>query len=184
MQLVTVGELEIHLGVTFTGGEAARATQLINSTSADIQQYCNRVGLVRLVDDEVTLRGTYGMELALPLGPVVSVATVALGGTALTVDDYDVVKDDLVRWGGWGGPSTEVDVTYTHGLAAVPDDVKGVCLDVLARRWTNSPGVRSESIDGYSVTYAGSARAGSGLWPGDESALRSYHRSSGSVIRS
>lgn len=182
MLLVTVDELETHLGAAFSPEDRARAEQAITMASAAIQRYCNLVGLQQ-VTDTVVLRGVYGTDLLLPFGPVAAVSAVEVDGQALGVNDYDVVRDELVRRAGWGGTSVEVEVTYTHGLAVVPDEVKAVCLDVAARSYANPTGVRSETIDGYSVTYAG-AGAAVGLWPGDRSSLSAFHRSAASVLRS
>ena len=181
MLLVTVEELAAHLGVEFSAEEEARPEQAIAGASAVIQRYCNLVGLTRRVDHTITLRGVWGPHLTLPAGPVVSVAAVEIGGTP--INDWWLVRDDLVRHGGWGGTSTEVQVTYTHGFEAVPADVKAVCLEVVARGWVNPSGVRSETIDGYSVTYIGSAETGM-LWPGDREALAPYHRSAAIGVRS
>lgn len=55
---------------------------------------------------------------------------------------------------GWGGPDATVTVTYTHGLAAVPGDVKAIAL-ALARRMTVNPdGYIREAIGSYNVGYA------------------------------
>lgn len=181
MLLVTVDELETHLRATFSPEDVVRATQEITVASAAIQRYCNLVSLEQLTDDAVKLRGVYGMDLVLPRGPIDSVASVAVDGESLTADDYELVLDTLIRPAGWGGTSVVVDITYTHGYAVVPDDVKLVCLDVTSRAWDNPAGVRSESIDGYSVTHGAAAGR---LSEDDKAALSGYHRSAGSVIRS
>jgi hypothetical protein len=154
-----------------------------------VQRYCNRVGLVRVDDDQITLRGSYGPELALPLGPVHEVTAVAVEGQA--VDGWELVKDILLRTGQddidyplghpfrrvghWGGNDVEVAVTYSHGDAA-PDEAKGVCLDLAARVWSNPSGARSFSIDGYSAAW--STGSTSGLTDDDKATLAAWHRSS------
>jgi hypothetical protein len=172
--LITADELEIHLGATFTAAQTTRATQIIGAVSAVVQGYCNRVQLVAVTDDEITLHGSYSYRLPLPLGPVTSVSSVTVDGYATTA--YDLVQDTLVRSGfddqppfrhpsvpHWGGPDVEVAVTYSHGLSAVPDKVKAVAFDLAARPYANPTSVRSQSIDGYSVTFAGQLSGSSAL---------------------
>jgi len=186
--LITADELEIHLGATFTAAQTTRATQIIEAVSAVVQAYCNRVQLVEVVDDEITLNGSYAYRLPLPLGPVSSVSAVTVDGTATTA--YDLVQDTLVRNGldvqppfhvpttpHWGGPDVEIGVTYTHGLSAVPEKVKAVTFDLAARPYANPTSVRSQSIDGYSVTYAGQLSGSSALsLSGDQKAtLKGWH---------
>lgn len=48
-----------------------------------------------------------------------------------------------------------VDVTFTHGWASVPALVKAVALSVAARVYDNPSGMRSEQVDDYSSTRAG-----------------------------
>jgi hypothetical protein len=59
--------------------------------------------------------------LDLPGPPVVSVATVLVGGVAVT--DWAKVGDELYRACGWGCVPSEVTVTYTHGYVTVPADI-------------------------------------------------------------
>lgn len=189
MMLVTEAELAVHLGMTtFTPEETARATQIITHASGVVQRYCNLVGLVQVPNDEITLRGVYGPELVLPRPPVESVASVEIDGVA--VSDWELVKGRLVRTGPtdvgyplevpyrvhghWGGTSVEVAVTYTHGLAVVPDEAASVCLDLSARRWSNPTGARSFSIDGYSASWGSGAN---GLTDDEKAALSTWHRS-------
>lgn len=192
--LITGLEIETHLGATFTVVDEQRAEQLAAAVGGVIQAYCNRVQLTQVVDDEITLKGSYSYRLDLPLGPVTSVSSVTVDGYATTA--YDLVKDTLVRSGfddqppfrypsvpHWGGPDVEVAVTYTHGLTSVPERVRAVAFDLAARVYANPTSVRSQSIDGYSVTYAGALSGSSALSLTDEQmrTLRPWHISNRSA---
>ncbi|WP_424216029.1 hypothetical protein ACN20G_28185 (plasmid) [Streptomyces sp. BI20] len=71
-----------------------------------------------------------------------------------------------------------VEVTYTHGFDPIPDELVDLCCAV-ASRLADTPagmeaGIRQQSIDNYSVTYAAEQIAtSSGLLPGEEKALAS-----------
>ncbi|MFC4897932.1 hypothetical protein ACFQVD_26490 [Streptosporangium amethystogenes subsp. fukuiense] len=73
----------------------------------------------------------------------------------------------------------DVNATYTHGLATIPDELLELVCSVAVRLGATADatgmeaGIRSESIDDYSVTYASDAlTTASNLLPGEESALR------------
>lgn len=77
-----------------------------------------------------------------------------------------------------------VDVTFTHGWAAVPALVKAVALSVAARAYDNPSGLRAESIDDYSATRAGSDDdlAGITLTAAEKAALKPYRLAAGSLV--
>lgn len=75
------------------------------------------------IGEETSTVGTNGGPenlLRLP-GPVTAVASVLLDGTAVT--DFEVLPNGLWRHCGWGRFPCPITVTYTHGLAPVPDDI-------------------------------------------------------------
>lgn len=107
----------------------------------------------------VTVSAPSGTLLGLP-GPVTAVASVSLDGDALTSDEYEVLSNGLWRRGGWGCAPVPVTVTYTHGLAAVPDDIVAyVC--TLAVAWLehqesgggSTAGLKSVKIDDAAESY-------------------------------
>lgn len=184
--LITTDEASTFLQLT--DPDLDRLGQAITRVSSRVQRYCNRVSLTQVEDDEITMAGSYSYELPLPKGPVTEVSAVTVDGSS--VSDWDLVKDKLIRSSlddaspfvtpttpHWGGPHVVVAVTYTHGFATVPDEVKDVCFDLLAMAWHNPTGVRSQAIDGYSVTFGGTR--GSDVDP--LTRLAGWHRSSGSV---
>jgi hypothetical protein len=104
-------------------------------------------------DDEVTLLGSAYAKLALPERPVIAVSSVS--GESVNDDEWTRQGASLTRWYGW--PDV-VTVTYTHGFAVIPDDVKAITLAVAARILAandpNAPAVTREQIGSYSVEYA------------------------------
>jgi hypothetical protein len=195
MALIEPDELATYLGVTI---DEDQAELIIANAGGILQRFCDKVQLEQVVDDEITLRGSYSYELRLPRGPVSEVSEVAVNG--VTVDDWRLVKDRLIRTGidtgpftrpttpHWGGPDVEISVIYTHGLETAPADVRAVCFDLCARARENPTGVRSRqsSIDGYerAVVYAGDGSdisTAMALNAAQKAALADYHTSSYSV---
>jgi hypothetical protein len=107
-------------------------------------------------DDEVQLRGSAYAKLALPERPVLAVTSVS--GDSINTDEWSRQGANLTRWYGW--PDV-VTVTYSHGYAVIPDDVKAITLAVAARILTandpSGPSIAREQIGSYSVEYARSS---------------------------
>lgn len=135
------------------------AGQQISRTETTIRLRADSRGLVRL-----------------PAPPVVEVAAVVAA-----VEDGGAELDGWV-WDGRDrvcGLTGDVVVTYTHGLDPIPDELLDLVCQVAARLAQEpdsggmAAGVRSESIDDYSVTYAQEALdVAAGLLGGEEAALR------------
>lgn len=190
MPFATTDELADWLGYTIT--ETARATLMLEVATGSIQSW-TRQTISQVTDDVVELRGTWEPVLKLPERPVTAVSSVVLDGTLLTVtDDYTVVKDELRRpnaeyhnWQapssdfypftktGWGGPGAIVAVTYTHGFATVPDDVKGVCLSLAGRMFTNPEMASMRMVDAQTFQYG---QRHLDLTDGEKQILAKYRR--------
>lgn len=190
MPFATTDELADWLGYTIT--ETARATLMLEVATGTIQSW-TRQTIEQVANDSVELQGTWEPVLKLPERPVTSVSSVTLDGTLLTVtDDYVVVKDELRRpnaeyhnWQapssdfypftktGWGGPSAIVAVTYTHGFATIPDGVKGVCLSLAGRMFTNPEMAATRVVDAQTFQYG---QRHLDLTDGEKKVLRKYRR--------
>ena len=175
MAFATEAELEAYTGVAVA---TDRATLLLDTATAAIQAYTRQT--LSQASTTVVLPGTMSERLVLPERPVTAVTAVSIGDTALTADT-DYVWDGastLIRgsrvdgvlsvngpdwlvngWGDWGGPGAQVEITYTHGFATIPNDIKGVCLALAARSLQSPDGVNSESVGTYSVSYSRSGGA-------------------------
>lgn len=108
----------------------------------------------------VVVSATTGTLLGLP-GPITAVSAVLYDGDALSSDDYEVLPNGLWRRGGWGCAPVPVTVTFTHGLAAVPDDIVDLTCQ-LAAAWLShqdagggsTAGLTSARIDDAAETYS------------------------------
>lgn len=110
----------------------------------------------------VVVNAGRGNLLGLP-GPVTAVTSVSVDGTALVADDYEVLPNGLWRFCGWTvcGRPVQVSVVYTHGLAAVPDDIIDLTC-MLAKAWLDhvaagggsTAGLTSARVDDAAETYS------------------------------
>lgn len=200
--LVTQADLEDALQRSLDPAQAAMA---IRRASARVRKYCRQQ--FTLVENEtVTLPGN-GRLLRLPQRPVVvddthPLSVVELFGiadeeyTALEGRDFTRIGTELTRGEAWWAPTRlmgwpfmrpqgiwaqRVRVTYSHGYAEVPDDVVDVVLDLAQMSMTNPQGLRSESIDDYSRTFAAETIGGAQLTAEHKEALREYRGRSFSV---
>lgn len=97
-----------------------------------------------------------GSVVKLPANLVTSIVSITESGDE--IDDYEWLKNGLVRRSRWSGRWGAIEVEYTAGYesAAVPDlaeAVRSIAEGVLAV----SAGVVSESADGVSISYSASA---------------------------
>lgn len=148
-QFATVAQLEDRLGETIgaSGQRYETATLLLQLASALIQDYTGQLF------DAASVTATFDppgkLPLFLPFVPVTAVNTVTQDDTTLTeTDEFDwyengvIARRDGVSWG--TTPKTLV-VAYEYGYAVVdgitqvPDGVKSVCLDVVARAVKGRP---------------------------------------------
>lgn len=139
--------------------DAAAADLALASASAVIRRW-TRQTITHVVDDVAQLRIIDCDQLVLPQRPVELVSQVMVN--ALVLNDWVLSGDRLLRTGGWRYlPGTSsypdpgiVEVTYTHGWDEIPDDVRGICLDLASATLSNPAMLRQESIDDYSRTFA------------------------------
>ncbi|MFH0902326.1 MAG: hypothetical protein V2A73_16970 [Pseudomonadota bacterium] len=169
--LCEIADVAAFLQITIAAGSAA-AARAITEASAAIRNYCHQT-IDEVEDDDYTfdVEGSV-RKLFLPELPVTAITEVVENGETLTVDD----DYKLGRWGilhrvsaYWYPGVQTVTVTYTHGRAAIPDDVKSVCVRAAARAYqaglsasalAGVSGVQSQGIGDYSVAY-GSQTSGS-----------------------
>ncbi|MEU6295012.1 hypothetical protein [Streptomyces erythrochromogenes] len=146
------GITEVYLGVASTAVREAAGAPISSTTST------------------LTVEGESGQWLRLPGLPVTAVATAKIDG--VTVTDWRLRSGMLWRSAGWtncDGPA-EVEVTYTHGLAAVPADIIDLVCRMAAaalvsyRAQEDGSGlaagktITSERLGDWAVTYAADGR--------------------------
>lgn len=168
----------------------AAANLALESASAVIRNFTKQQ-FTRVVDDVVRLRIIDERELVLPQRPVESVSRVR--ANSLVLVDWVLSHDRLLRTGGWRclpGTTTYpdpgiVEVTYTHGWAEVPGDVRAVCLDLAAMTVSNPGGLRERerSIDDWTQrdVYAMETLGSGTLSAAHKSILSAYRRRIGTV---
>lgn len=159
--LATTADLAAR-GLTVDPGEITVATTYLAVASASVR---DAAGVpISQTTSTVTLEGPATPWLTLPGPPVVSVASVTIDGE--TVTDWRLRSGRLWRACGWSpgcGPS-EVEATYTHGLADVPQDIVDLVCQLAATALADyrsdaenagmgAADIRSERIGDYAVTY-------------------------------
>jgi len=193
--LATQADLEAALQRTLDPAQAAMA---LRRASARVRKY-TRQTLSLVENDTVTLPGN-GRVLWLPQRPLIvddthPLSVVELFGitdveyACLEKRDYSRVGTQLTRGEAWWTPTRlmgypwlrpqgvwaqRVRVTYSHGYSEIPDDIVDVVLDLASMAMTNPQGLRSESIDDYSRTFAAETIGGPQLTADHREALRPY----------
>lgn len=159
-------ELGARLGITLMPDEADRADILIGLASGLVRR-ATRQTITLVTDDTLTIRGSYASRITLPQRPVVDVTAVTLNGVELVGGSWYLDGNEIVRthgtgnfWvgsgygGSFGCPSDTLVVTYSHGYAEIPDEVKATVLEMVQRVW-NNPAVTTRETNGSSdVMYA------------------------------
>lgn len=199
-QFASASDLAERLGVTISGAEQTRADALLATASGLIQAEA-RQAIELVADDVLELRGTSDDRVRLPERPVVSVGSVTLDGVALAEGtDWYLDGSALVRMPstilgltagplcrGFGNPSQELVVTYTHGFAPgdIPGAVKAVCLEAVVRVWVNPGAVVGERHGSEQVQYMNGTPTGILLTGVEERTIRRlFGRRAGSVPQS
>lgn len=151
--------------------EISACTRAIEEATASIQNYCQQV-IEYVTDDEITVDGHGGRKIFLPELPVISVGAVEEDGVLLTANtDYQLGQHGILyRLNGyWKAGVQNYTITYTHGLATIPDDLLGVCVRAASRIYqaglkaksqAGIIGVANVALGDYQVGYASEAGGG------------------------
>lgn len=161
-------DVEDNLGRTLTAGEITRASTLLNRASQLIRSYTG-LTFTLVTDDVAVMRITAG-RVRLPQRPVTAVSKVALVG-------YDGVQrytvpfiwdglDEVTMFGDYlvlnlpeilhDVYTHTAEITYSHGYATVPDDIRDLTAEVVARVYQSpsTPGVQYQTAGPFSVRVA------------------------------
>lgn len=158
----SVAELELFARDTIPAGQVdeVEAQQALDLASDIIRGYTRNH--ISTVTETAQFEGSPSDCIVLPQRPVTAVTAVSVTDRAGATSVIAPAGWTWTRGGNlrridgssWGGTDATVTVTYTHGLAAVPGDVKAIAL-ALARRMTVNPdGYVREAIGSYNVGYA------------------------------
>lgn len=153
MSFATTTDLAAYLQRTgFGPAEVASAQLALDIATAVVRERTGQDFTIK-TNDVITLDTYEDRDVVLPQGPVTAVGAVVtrnLGSTTTTTrtlnTDYEV-RGGRLRWVGAGTWPYEVTVTYTHGYATIPDDVKGATLAVAAEIHANPEGLSQSALD-------------------------------------
>lgn len=154
--LATTADLSAR-GITEPSGSLATALAVASAAVRDAAG-------VAISEQTSTVRVNAGSGnlLGLP-GLVTGVASVSVDGTTVSATDYEVLSNGLWRHCGWSacGRPIPVTVTYTHGLATVPEDIVDLTcnlakawLDHLAAGSGSTAGLKSVKVDDAAESYS------------------------------
>ena len=193
-QFVTAAELGERLGIALADDEVTRADALLARASGLVQDEARQT-IEKVADDVLTIRGTNEESILLPERPVLDVAAVKLDG--VTVDGWYLDGNLLVRNGftvdgllsglgcGFGSPTQELEITYTHGHETPPATVSAIVLEAVTRVWVNPGAVVNERHGSESVQFVQGNPTGLLLTEGERGTVRRlFGRRAGSVNQS
>ncbi len=189
--LFELDELDSYLKVTAD----ATAAELVRQIAQ---------GLVRTYLRQNVTRATHAASLPivagpdgywrvpLPERPVTAVSSVVVSGDTYVLGT-DYTWDGVSPWLRLADRTFSTDpfrdvpratVTYTAGYLVAPAAIRGVALSVAGRAYLNPGGLRTESIDDYSYTRAGSDDdlAGVSLTATERRSLAPYRVNAGSLV--
>lgn len=165
MALTDIAHVQALLMRDLTGDEVSYFPSLLELAEGVVMQWMPDMVFTGADDFTESVNGSRSDELWLPYRPVNSVASVYIDGSLLDPTEYVVNRWGPMRryCGHWGGERATVTATFNAGLDTVPLDIQLATADILAGQYRNPGQIRQESIDGYSLTYAGAGSVGSSL---------------------
>lgn len=175
--LAAATDLPTWLGYTDVTTVSDRTQLALEVATGWVQGYTGQ-RLVAVANEAAKIRNRRQVqELFLPERPVTSVTSVTVEGVVYSAaTDWTLYGDSLLtssgkgRWSFWPEFMT---VTYSHGYASAPQDIRGVVLSAAARIVGNPGGNTSWTVGG--VSYAGGGSAG-GFTPDEQSTLDRYRK--------
>lgn len=170
-------DLAAYLGATFDATTQAQAQAMLDQATAEMKDYMNQT--IVQATETVTLDPCDRMTLVLPQFPVTAVSAVTVDGVALTLPG-DIkwysdgrLKRDNGNWSqSWGWKRQSVVVTYVHGYATIPDDLKAVCKARAARLMDNPTAVTTDSAGAVTTNYG--TAPGEVFLPGEKAVMDNY----------
>lgn len=142
-----------------TDSNPPRVAKALDVASAAVRDAAGAV--ISQVTSTLTMNALHDTFLPLP-GPITDVSAATVNGAAVT--SYVIEDGGLTLDGGWG--AGDIEVTFTHGLAEVPEDLVDLTcnlakawLDHIAEGGGSTAGLTSVRVDdaaeGYTDESAG-----------------------------
>lgn len=186
--LATTDDLADRLGRSFSPAEEARAALLLDDASAAVRSYTGQHFTQETTTDRLRVRNGRVRLSQLPVTDVDSVSDIDGNDVTFTwnggerLDVNAGVPDDWA-WEPRVSGLAYVDVAYTHGYDAIPDDIVAVVCQIAGRafgRPADDAGMTSETIAGYSYSVGAAAAAGGvGMLADERAVLDRYRRIGG-----
>jgi hypothetical protein len=173
MAFCVVEDLELFLQISIPLASRPAASRAITEATAAIQNYCQQV-LAAVANETITLDCHGGARLFLPELPVTTLTSVTENGALLVKDtDYKLAQNGILHrlWQPWGYGTDGIQmvkVVYSHGYAAIPEDIVSIATRAASRAYQAGlraaetgavTGVTATTLGDYSVTYGGGAAA-------------------------
>lgn len=190
--LATIADVEARMAVDLTGANQTRMERLLDDASAAVRGYTGQQFTSTSTTERIKARTGV---VRLPQRPVTAVGAVEdPDNNAISFEwwgDDRIYLARLTPLNEWEvnvrmTPVAYIDVTYTHGYATVPDDIKAVVCQMAMRAYGVNPtdsGKTSESITNYSYSTGGAAAAGGvGLLSDERAVLDRYRRPGGVAL--
>lgn len=154
--MITIADLEAFLQQDLNDYQA-EAQAAIDGATAVVRNECRRT-FTLVEDDEITLH--WRPNIVLPNPPVQSISSFTVDGVTSEYerDEHGRLVPGLI--------GDVVTVTYTHGYANIPEDVRLVALRIASRIFKNPMGRISYSND--TLNYQGASDISPRILTGDE----------------
>lgn len=192
--LASVDDVADILALDSTGLDPDQAAAILAQASARFraEAWCDFTA----ADTTLVLR-VLGSRVDLPQRPVTAVSSVksvgddGQGDTELVGWSFDGIHTIRIGDRSWVinatvGETETVEVTWTHGYATVPEDVRWSVAQMAARAISNPApaGVQAENIGAYGYRIGGSGESGGAGMTADERAVAHRYRPTTSTMTS
>lgn len=186
-QLANLADVEDRIGrVLDEDEEVARVNALLDDASAAIRLETNRLFGEGTATVRVKPRGGV-LRLRSGITAITEVRTITAPTTTLAFswDGLALVAIGTPNVFDMDYATSVVDLDFTYDEGPVPDIIKGICANMVARAFgvrADTTGLQQESIAGYSYTIGAAAAAGGiGMLPDERRALQRFKRMHGPI---
>lgn len=171
----TPADLQTFLGLPSI--DTTRAQQLLDDATALIKEATDQ--FIEAVTGEVIRLGSLDRDtLLLPERPVTAVTLVKVDGVTIPSSDYIFTSAGfLQRVAGaetWLAGPLGIEVTYNHGFATIPSDIKTICKGAAARALTMNERGASEPMGSFMALQSVGWAPEVFLTPAERMELMSY----------